>query len=313
MCEQWIMVPTRDEILTARDLVRPHLRRTPCLDYRLPGGDVVALKLELLQHTGSFKPRGAFATVLSQESPPGRLVAASGGNHGLAVAHVGRRLGIPASIFVPRTAPEAKVARLRSYGADVHQVGQTYAAALEASRSEAQRPGSLSVHAYDAPGTIRGQATIGVEIAEQSSPDTVLVAVGGGGLIGGVASWFRGTVRVVGVEPRTCNALDAAMTHGGPTPVDPTGVAADSLGASRLGDLPWEAARQTGVRSVLVGDDDIRAARERLWRDLRLVAEPGGATALAALLSGAYTPAYRERVTVIVCGGNCDPGDLPLD
>lgn len=307
------MVPTRDEIITARDLVRPHLRRTPCLDYRLPNGDVVALKLELLQHTGSFKPRGAFATVLSQDEPPERLVAASGGNHGLAVAHVGNQLGIPASIFVPRTAPAAKVARLRSYGADVHQVGTRYAEALDASRHESERPGSLSVHAYDAPGTVRGQGTIGIEITEQSSPDTVLVAVGGGGLIGGVASWFRGTVNVVGVEPETCNALDAALTHGGPTQVDPTGIAADSLGASTLGEISWQAVQQTGVRSVLVSDDDIRAARELLWRDLRLVAEPGGATALAALVGGAYAPAYRERVTVIVCGGNSDPSDLPLD
>ncbi len=307
------MVPTRDDILTARDLVRPHLRRTPCMDYRLPSGDVVALKLELLQHSGSFKPRGAFATVLSQPSPPELLVAASGGNHGLAVAHVGRKLGIPASIFVPSNAPETKVARLRSYGAQVHQAGATYAEALAASADEAGRPGALAVHAYDAIGTVTGQATIGVEIAEQSSPDTVLVAVGGGGLMGGVASWFRGNVNIVGVEPRTCNTLAEALEHGGPTTVDPSGIAADSLGASRLGGLAWEAAEAADVTSVLVSDEDIATARELLWRELRLAAEPGGATALAALLSGAYAPAYRERITVIVCGGNTDPGDLPLD
>ncbi len=307
------MLPTRDDILTARDLVRPHLRRTPCIDFRLPSGDVVALKLELLQHSGSFKPRGAFATVLSQASPPELLVAASGGNHGLAVAHVGRQLGIPASIFVPSNAPGTKVARLRSYGARVHQVGATYAEALDASADEAKKPGALAVHAYDAIGTVTGQATIGVEISEQSSPDTILVAVGGGGLMGGVASWFRGNVGIVGVEPTTCNALAAAYEQGGPAAVTPSGIAADSLGASVLGDLAWEAAQAADVASVLVSDEHIAAARDLLWRELRVAAEPGGATALAALLSGAYTPSYRERITVIVCGGNTDPGDLPLD
>ena len=307
------MVPTRDDILTARNLIRPHIRRTPCMDLRLPDGQVAALKLELLQHTGSFKPRGAFTTVLSQKQQPQTLVAASGGNHGLAVAYVGLRLGIPASIFVPETAPAPKVARLRSYGAQVHQVGSTFAEALDASQDEADRPGALSVHAYDAPGTVTGQGTIGVEISEQTSPDTVLVAVGGGGLIGGVASWFKEGTRIVGVEPRTCNALHAAQAAAGPVKVNPSGVAADSLGSSILGSIAWEALQAAGAMSVLVDDEDILAARELLWRETRLVAEPGGATALAALLSGAYRPARNERVTVIVCGSNSDPRDLPLD
>ncbi|TWP37915.1 threonine/serine dehydratase [Leekyejoonella antrihumi] len=307
------MWPTRDDILAARGLIRTHIRRTPCMDLRLPSGRTIALKLELLQHTGSFKPRGAFTTVLSQEHPPSALVAASGGNHGMAVAYVGQRLGIPASIFVPETAPATKVARLHAYGARVHQVGNTFAEALTASREEAGRPGTLAIHAYDAMGTVTGQGTIGVEIEEQTSPDTVLVAVGGGGLIGGVASWFRDGARIVGVEPQTCNALNAALAASGPVQVNPTGVAADSLGASMLGEIAWEALQAASIRSVLVGDDDIAAARELLWRETRLVAEPGGATALAALLSGAYEPAYRERVTVIVCGSNCDPSDLPLE
>ncbi|MGI8946950.1 MAG: threonine/serine dehydratase [Ornithinimicrobium sp.] len=304
--------PSREQIQRARARIEGHVRRTPVVEVQ-HDGHPFTLKLELLQHTGSFKPRGAFNSVLSASERPDVLVAASGGNHGLAVAHVGRALGIPAEIFVPRTAPEIKVARLRSLGARVHQVGEGYAEALQASREVAQQPGALSVHAYDSLPTVTGQGTVGAELAEQVPSDTVLVAVGGGGLIGGVTSWYTGSVRVVAVEPHGCPTLHAALAAGWPVPTSPSGLAADSLGASVIGDIGLAAAQDTGVQSLLVGDDDIRAARQWLWRETRVAAEAGGATALAAVLSGAYRPEPGERVSVIVCGGNADPGDLSAE
>lgn len=307
-------VPTRADIAAAADLIASHVRRTPVIDATLPGGRPATLKLELLQHTGSFKPRGAFASVLAAPQRPRVLVAASGGNHGLAVAHVGRTLGIPTQIFVPETAPRAKVARLRALGAEVTQVGQVYADALVASAAAAALPGALTLHAYDAPGTVTGQGTLGLELEQQCAPTTVLVAVGGGGLIGGIGAWFAGSgTRVVGVEPEGCDALAAALEAGRPVATSPTGVAVDSLGASTIGSICFEVARATGMTAVRVPDDAIREARTWLWRELRLAAEPGGATALAALLSGAWRPADGERVTVVVCGANADPSDLPLD
>jgi threonine dehydratase len=241
-------------------------------------------------------------------------VAASGGNHGLAVAHVGRTLGIPTQIFVPEIAPRVKVARLRALGAEVTQVGQVYADALVASASAAAAPGALTLHAYDAPATVTGQGTVGVELEQQCGPTTVLVAVGGGGLIGGIGSWFAGAgTRVVGVEPEGCDALCAALEAGEPVATSPAGVAVDSLGASTIGSICFEVARATGMTAVRVPDDAIREARRWLWRELRVAAEPGGATALAALLCGAQRPAEGERVAVVVCGANADPSDLPLD
>lgn len=303
---------TRTEIAASAELIAPWVRRTPVID--VAAGEVpVRLKLELLQHTGSFKPRGAFTAVLSAPERPATLVAASGGNHGLAVAHVGATLGIPARIVVPATAPAAKVSRLRSLGAQVSQVGSSYAEALAASAEAAAEPGALAIHAYDAPATVAGQGTVGMELDEQGPVDTVLVAVGGGGLVGGVTSWLGGAAQVVAVEPVGCAAMHAALEAGRPVPVQPGGVAADSLGASLVGDLAFAAAVATGVTSVLVSDQDIVAARHWLWRRLRLATEPGGATALAAVLSGAYAPAAGERVAVIVCGANADPADLPLD
>lgn len=301
--------PSREHIEQARARIEGHVRRTPVVQVE-HDGHPLTLKLELLQHTGSFKPRGAFNSVLSASERPKVLVAASGGNHGLAVAHVGQALGIPAEIFVPRTAPEIKVARLRTLGARVHQGGERYAEALQASREMAQQPGALAVHAYDSLPTVTGQGTVGVELAKQAPSDTILVAVGGGGLIGGVTSWYVGSVRVIAVEPHGCPTLHSALAAGWPVPTNPSGLAADSLGASVIGDIGLAAAQATGVTSLLVGDDDIRAARQWLWREARVAAEPGGATALAAVLSGAYRPEPGERVSVIVCGGNADPGDL---
>ena len=306
--------PSRADIAAAYAVVRPYLRRTPVIDVTVPDGRPVTLKLELLQHTGSFKPRGAFTSVLAVSERPRTLVAASGGNHGLAVAYVGRTLGIPARVFVPETAPAAKVSRLQALGAEVTQVGQVYADALLASAAAAAQPGAMALHAYDAPGTVTGQGTVGLELDEQCRADAVLVAVGGGGLIGGVASWFAGTgTRVVAVEPEGCDALSAALEAGHPVATRPTGVAVDSLGASTIGSLCFAVAQPTGMPAVRVPDDAIRAARTWLWRELRLAAEPGGATALAALLSGAWKPGPDERVAVVVCGANADPSDLPLD
>lgn len=303
-------VPTRDDIARAAVAIAPHVRRTPVVEVGYDAGRSVHLKLELLQHAGSFKPRGAFATVLAAPTPPARLVAASGGNHGLAVAHVGRSLGIPAEIFVPTTAPAVKVEGLRARGARVHLVGTTFAEAYAASLEVAGAPGSLALHAYDAPGTVVGQGTLGAELeADVPGLDTVVVAVGGGGLAGGVAAWFAGTpTRVVAVEPTGCPTLHEALAAGEPVDVAPAGVAADSLGASRIGAIGFAALHD--ATSVLVDDDAILDARRWLWRELRLVAEPGGAAAMAALLSGAYVPAPDERVAVVVCGGNTDPADL---
>lgn len=301
--------PSREQIEQARDRIGQHVRRTPVLEVELDGRPLT-LKLELLQHTGSFKPRGAFNSVLSAPQRPEMLVAASGGNHGLAVAHVGRTLGIPAEIFVPRTAPAIKVTALRALGAHVHQGGDRYAEALQASQELADSPGALAVHAYDSFATVCGQGTLGAELEEQTPSDTVLVAVGGGGLIGGVTSWYAGRVRVVAVEPRSAPTMHAALAAGWPVPVSPSGLAADSLGASVIGEIGLAAAQGTGVRSLLVDDDDIQAARRWLWREARIAAEPGGATALAAVRSGAYRPEPGERVSVVVCGANADPGDL---
>jgi len=306
-------VPTYDDIRRAGDLVAARVRRTPVIDVQV-AGHAVTLKLELLQHAGSFKVRGAFTSVLSAPTRPSTLVAGSGGNHGLAVAYVGHALGIGTRIFVPQTAPAMKVNAIAALGADVVEEGTTYAEAHEASQEAVGRPGVLALHAYDSWGTVTGQGTLGLEISEQvPGVDTVLVAVGGGGLMGGVASALAGaapTARVVAVEPERCPTLHTALEQGGPVEVPVGGVAADSLGASRLGAIAFEVARARDATSLLVGDEDIASARRWLWRELRLAAEPGGATALAALLSGAHVPRVGERVCVIVCGANADPSDL---
>lgn len=302
--------PTRARVTEARRLVAGHVRRTPVLDVTLDDGRPVTLKLEQLQHTGSFKPRGAFHSVLSAPRRPDLLVAASGGNHGLAVAHVGRSLGIPVQVFVPATAPAVKVARLHALGVQVHQVGERYAEALEASAAAAAAPGALAVHAYDGLPTVTGQGTLAAELEEQTDAGTVLVAVGGGGLVGGVASWWAGRRRIVAVEPHGCPTMHTALAAGWPVPTSPSGLAADSLGATVIGQVGLAACQAADASSVLVGDDDIARARQWLWRSARVAAEPGGATALAALLSGAYRPGDDESVCVIVCGANASPADL---
>ena len=304
----------RDDVEVASKRVAGRVRVTPVIELEraaLGLASPIALKLELLQHTGSFKPRGAFNRVLAGVVPAAGLVAASGGNHGLAVAYVARELAVPAEVFVPTSSSPVKLARLRSYGARVTVVGDYYADAFVASQERAAVSGALTVHAYDQPETVAGQGTVGRELDRQlPGVDTVLVAVGGGGLVGGIAAWYSGRARVVGVEPETIPTLAAAVAAGHPVDVGVSGVAVDSLGARRIGAIGFATARLAGVRPVLVPDEAILAARQRLWDDLRLAVEAGGATALAALTSGAYRPEPGERVAVVVCGGNTDPSDL---
>ncbi len=305
---------TRTDVGQAAARIAPYVRRTPVLNtgpgtFGLDGS--VVLKLEHLQHVGVFKPRGAFNRMLAADAPPPGVIAASGGNHGLAVAFAARRLGVAAEVFVPATSPRRKIDRIAALGARVEVVEGYYAEAAEACRVRQQQTGALMVHAYDMPDVVAGQGTVGLELAQQvPDVDTVLVAVGGGGLIGGVTTAVAGTARVVGVEPHRCASWNAAQAAGAPVDVEVSGVAADSLGARRMGAIGFAACTAHDVGSVLVSDDDVVRARELLWRDVRVVAEPGGATALAALTSGAYQPDPDERVVVVVCGANTDPAGL---
>lgn len=297
------------EVARTYDSIRPYIRRTPTVvadaaDFGLTGAPLT-FKLELLQHSGSFKVRGAFTNLLTREIPPYGVVAASGGNHGAGVAYAAARLGLPCTVFLPTVSSPAKVARLRDYGASVQIVGERYADALEASREWAARTGALQVHAYDQRETLLGQATLGLEIEAQAPDlDTLLVAVGGGGLIGGVAGWYRGRIRIVGVEPHTEPTLSRALEAGHPVDAEAGGIAADSLAPKRVGELMYPIAARYVDHVVLVSDDAIAEAQRALWRSMRVMAEPGGAAAFAACLDGGYKAADGERVGVIVCGGN---------
>jgi threonine dehydratase len=266
------------------------------------------MKLELLQHTGSFKPRGAFNRLLTATLPKGGVVAASGGNHGAAVAYAARSLGITAEIFVPTGIPGAKLARLAGYGARVVRGGDSYAEALIASRERQAETGALEVHAYDDLDVLAGQGTVGREF-EQDAPNLthILVAAGGGGLIGGIAAWYAGSAEIISVEPEACPCLHDALLAGQPTDSPVGGLAADSLGARRVGALMFPVAKRFVSQAVLVPDESIRAAQGELWQRFRLVAEPGGATAAAALLSGRFQPPPGARVGVVICGANTDP------
>jgi threonine dehydratase len=299
------------DIEAAAQRVAPHLRVTPimALEPRAFGSPArITLKLELMQHTGSFKPRGAFNRILSAAVPDAGVIAASGGNHGAAVAYAARQLGHVAEIFVPEPTPDVKVERLRRYGARVVLIGASYAEAYLASRERARDTGALEVHAYDQPEVLAGQGTLARELEQQMGQiDTVLVAVGGGGLIGGVAAWFAGRVKVVAVEPERCPTLYRAVEAGAPVDVEAGGLAADSLGARRIGELMFPIAQRYVHSVLLVSDEEIRQSQRALWDGLRVLAEPGGAAALAGLRSGRYQPATGERVAVIVCGGNTDP------
>jgi threonine dehydratase len=314
-----VIVISGDDVEAARTRIAADVRRTPVT--MLEAGDLlpgieVALKLEQLQHTGSFKARGALNRVLAAaergELGPAGVVAASGGNAGLAVAYAAAREGVAARVYVPTTAPAVKVARLAELGADVVQVGDRYALAYEAAVAHAEAAGALFCHAYDQPEICAGQGTLALELHEQldGNVDTVLLAVGGGGLMAGVAAALEGRARVVGVEPRTVPTFAAAVAAGEPVDVPVSGVAADSLGATRLGAIAWAVAGRTRVSSVLVDDADVVAARRILWERYRLVVEHGAASAVAALLSGAYRPDRGERVAAVLCGANTALDDL---
>jgi threonine dehydratase len=304
------MIPSRDDIRAAARRIAPWVRTTPCLDL-IACERSLCLKLEYLQASGTFKARGAFNRLLSGPIPPAGVVAASGGNHGIAVAHAARALGVRATVFVPQSTPAAKQARLRGLGAEVHLAGRAYSDAYAASQRHAADTGALTSHAYDHPDTVCGQATVGLEWqAQRPGLDTMLVAVGGGGLIAGIAAWFRGDTRVIAVESAGCPTLNAALDAGRIVDVEVGGLAADSLGAKRLGTIAFEVARRWVAGSVLVDDDAIARAQRWLWDEARIPAEPGGATAMAALLSGAYRPGAGERVGVLVCGANVDPATL---
>jgi threonine dehydratase len=299
----------RDRITATEQLIRPHIRRTPVID--IDGADLgldvkrVSLKLELMQHAGVFKARGAFANLLMREVPAAGVVAASGGNHGAAVAFAAQRLGKPAKIFVAGISSPAKIARIRRYGADLVVGGERYADALAASEEWRAQSGAMAVHAFDQVETMLGQGTIGLELAEQVPDlDTLLVAVGGGGLIGGIAAWFANDVRVIAVEPEAAPTLFRAREAGRPVDAEAGGIAADSLAPRRIGELVFPIAQKYVERVVLVADDAIAAAQRTLWEVARIVAEPGGVAALSALLSGRYRPQPNERVGVVVCGGN---------
>jgi threonine dehydratase len=303
-------VISRGDVDAARTRIGSRVLRTPVL--RL---DRLWLKLEQLQHTGSFKTRGAFNRVLAAAEagglPEAGVIAASGGNAGLAFAYAARELGAPAEVFVPETAPAVKVARLRALGASVRQVGSEYAEAYEAATKRAADSGALFGHPYDQAEVCAGQGTLALELEEQTGGvDTVLVSVGGGGLMAGIAAALEGRSRVIAVEPERCPSLHAALEAGRPVDAPVSGVAADSLGARRAGEIPYAVARRTGVTSVLVSDDDVIAARRALWQNHHIVVEHGTAAAYAALLTGAYTPSDGERVAVICCGANTDPADL---
>lgn len=302
----------KPQISAAAARIAPYIETTPVMQvqgFGLPFP--VELKLEQLQHTGSFKARGAFNTLLSGPVPQAGIVAASGGNHGAAVAYAAQRLGHRAHIFVPEMAGPAKIALIERTGAQLTVVQGEYANAAEAAAEYEATSGAMQIHAYDAPATVAGQGSCMAEWEAQGlMADTVLIAVGGGGLIAGALGWLAGARKVVAVEPETSCALQAALAQGGPCDVQVSGVAANALGARKIGQICYDLACQHRVHSVLVPDATITAAQKALWQERRLLVEPAGATALAALMCGAYRPSAGERVAVLLCGANIAPDPL---
>ncbi len=304
-----IKVINREQIAEVEKIIRPHIRRTPTLevagaDFRLDSISLI-FKLEFLQHGGSFKTRGAFANLLTREVPGAGVVAASGGNHGVAVAYAAGKLGIPAKIFVPTVASPEKIDRIRCCGADLVIIGERYSDALAASEAWVAKSGAMPIHAYDQPETLLGQGSAGLEL-EQQSPrlDTLFVSVGGGGLIGGIGSWYGAKIKLIGVEPDAAPTLTDALNAGHPVDSPAGGIAADSLAPKRVGELMFPVAQKYVEKVILVRDEEITQAQEALWTVLRAVTEPGGAAAFAPLLSRRYKPAPNERVGVLLCGAN---------
>lgn len=298
---------TPDDIERAAERIGDRARRTPVIEH-----GPLTLKLESLQHAGSFKTRGAFNRVLSEPAlPSAGLITASGGNHGAALSYVGSQLGVETEVFMPSTSPAIKRANIERFGATVTVIEGYYDDAQQAANERQLRSGAVMIHPYDHPATVAGQGTMSREIDEQVGGfDTLIVATGGGGFTAGQAAWFRDRVRIVSVEPETSQCLRAAKLAGEPVEVPVSGVAADSLGAKRIGAVPWSIVQHFVDEAVVVSDDDIRSAQRELWDAFRLIVEPGGAAALAALRAGAYVPASAERVVVVVCGSNCDPATV---
>ena len=314
---------TRDDIRGTYETIGPYVRRTPVVQIDLGDLDpaagelpAITLKLEQLQCAGSFKARGAFANLLLRDVPPAGVVAASGGNHGVAVAYAAHRLGVPAKIFVPTVSAPAKVERIRQLGAELVVTGDRYADALAAAQAWVETSGAMSVHAFDQRETLLGQGTVALELTAQAAGpddgglDTVLVPVGGGGLIGGIAAWFAGSTRVIGVEPDGAPTLTRARAEGGPADAPAEGVAADALAPRRVGDLVFPITQAYVEDVVLVGDAAILAAQRALWQAARIAAEPAASVGIAALLTGAYKPAPGERVAVVISGANMAPAQL---
>ena len=310
------MTLERHDIEAAATKLRPWVRRTPVIE--VDPGDLgldgvrrpVVLKLEYLQHSGSFKARGAHYQLLALDVPAAGVVAASGGNYGVAVAYAADRLDVVATVFVPDTTAPTKLARLRGLGARVEVIPGYYDDALVAARAHANASGALQLHAFDQPEMLLGAGTVAAELEEQATVDRVVVAVGGAGLIGGIATWYRGSVALTGVETEGCQSLHAALVAGEPVDVEVGGIAADSLGARRVGSLGFAAARRWVDGVTLVTDDAVVDAQRRLWSALRIATEPGGAAALAALTSGALRVAPDARIGVVLCGANVDPSAL---
>jgi threonine dehydratase len=307
---------TPDDIEQAHHRIRGLVRRTPVLECHQPsiGRDLV-LKLECLQVAGSFKPRGAANRVRRALDagliPEAGIVTASGGNHGAAVSYVAHALGLTAEVFMPSTSPSLKKQTIERFGAAVTVVEGIYDDAQAAANDRQRQTGALMVHPFDHVDTVAGQGTMSLELEEQvQSIDTIIVASGGGGFTAGQAAWWRDRVRVVSVEPETSQCVRLALGAGQPIEVSVSGLATDSLGARRIGDVPWSIVSQFVDEAITVTDADIRRAQHELWNSFRLVVEPGGAAAFAAVMSGAYAPAANERVVVVVCGSNCDPNTV---
>ncbi|MEM9343780.1 MAG: threonine/serine dehydratase [Pseudomonadota bacterium] len=303
------MTVTRADVLAAEQVIRPHIRRTPTVtidatDLGLTNDTPLTFKLEHLQHSGSFKARGALYNVLTQDIPKAGVVAASGGNHGAALAFAAQKAGVPCTIFVFTHTPEAKADRIRSYGAEVHRVAANFDDLMAHTHQFVADTGALLVHAYDQPGTLAGQGTVALEFHEQADLDTLLVATGGGGLIGGIAAYTEHRSRIVSVEPDLAPTLHDALAAGRPVPTPAGGIAADSLGPGQIGELMFPVAQRHIDQAITVPDSAIHTAWSLLWDKLRLTVEPGGAVALAALTSGAYQPAPEERIGIVLCGAN---------
>jgi threonine dehydratase len=306
---------TCEEIRRVYEKIAPYVRRTPVVsasssDFGLDDFPLL-LKLELLQHAGSFKARGAVTNVLTRQIPRAGIVAASGGNHGVAVAFATHKFNVPAKIFVPTVASKAKVERIRSYGAELVVSGDLFADAYAESQKWAAQSGAMMIHPFDQRETLLGQGTLGLELEQQASDvDTLLVSVGGGGLIGGIASWYGGKIRIIGIEPEKAPTLTRALAAGKPVDAEAGGIAADSLAPRRVGELMFPLAQKYVEQVLLVTDNEIRSAQQSLWKEMRIAAEPGGAAAFAALASRKYKPKKDERVAVLVCGGNTDAVDF---